>query len=133
MAVRGMLSNTAETKPNPKVEDHEASGKFSTGISEAAATRVTRNIVPFNASGMADQSGDLILAKTRMMSQMAMPRRGTASRKAESAKLRVPLAARAAMRMDATINSRTQSMVGALFISLIIDECLCCTKDAGTA
>src|SRR5215475_11360998 len=110
MVVRGMLSNTAETKPNPKVDGHEASGKFSTGISEADVTRATRNTVPFNASRMADQSGDLIPAKTRMMSQMAMPRTGTASRKAASAKLRVLLAARVAMRMDATVNSRTQSM-----------------------
>src|SRR5215475_2527725 len=117
-----MLSNSAETKPNPKVESHEASGKFSTGISEADVTRATRNTVPFNASRMADQSGDLIPAKTRMMSQMAMPRTGTASRKAASAKLRVLLAAKAAMKIDSKGNSRNQIMVGGLFMSLMIDE-----------
>src|SRR5262249_784965 len=127
------LSNSAETKPNPKVESHEASGKFSTGISEADVTRATRNTAPLDASGIADQSGDLIPAKTKMMSQMATPRTGTALRKGVSAKLRALFAARAAIRIDATINSRTQSMVDTLQISFTIDECLCCTRDAGTA
>src|SRR6185295_16278892 len=55
--VSGMLSNTAETTPRPKVPGALASGSRSTGIMDAASTSDSRNTLPLIASGNTLQSG----------------------------------------------------------------------------
>src|SRR5262245_49066429 len=70
-AVRGILSNTAETKPRPSVVCHDAAGSFSTGMSEAQVTSASRNTDPLNASGSRPQSGRRAAAVARMATQTA--------------------------------------------------------------
>src|SRR5947208_12763268 len=101
-----MLSNTAETKPSSIAVCHEATGSFSTGIIEAAVTSASRKIVPLKVSGITDQSGDLSGDVSRITVQTAMPRTGSVSSRAGYFTFAVMFAARAAIRIAATMNTR---------------------------
>jgi hypothetical protein len=50
VGVAGMLSNKADISPSPKTLRGEGVGSWSTGISDARATRTTRNVAPLVAS-----------------------------------------------------------------------------------
>src|SRR3569623_1652059 len=61
-----MLSNTADTKPRPKVVCTEAAGSLSTGIKLAAVTRKIRNRLPLSERTASRQGAGRICAPSRM-------------------------------------------------------------------
>src|SRR5205814_139754 len=128
-----MLSKTAETKPNPSAVGQLAAGSLSTGIIEAAVTSAKRKMVPLKVSGITDQSGDLHAAVNRITTHTAMPRTGMVSSSAGNFRLAVTLAASAATRMAATMQTLTGSILSPLGGFLTIGEKRCCCSDAGTA
>jgi hypothetical protein len=117
-----MLSNTAETKPRPRVVCQEAAGNFSTGMSDAQVTRASRKTEPLNASGSSLQSGRRSVAVSRIATQTAAPMTGKWSSTAGKYRLAATLAPIAASRMTPTIAMRAQSTRCWTLASLMIGE-----------
>src|SRR2546423_1551732 len=101
-----MLSNTAEMKPSESVVGHDAAGSFSTGIIDAQVTSASRNTEPLNASGSSFQSGCRNGTVRRIAAHTAAPISGNASSAAGNLTLARTLAAMAASRITATMNTR---------------------------
>src|SRR5687767_5531569 len=97
-----MLSNTEESRPRPKADLQDGSGRPLTGINDAAATRATRKIAPLAAGFATFQSGFAMKLVSRIAAQGAMPSQGAVSSPSLRA-FAVILAATAADRMIATI------------------------------
>ena len=80
-SVNGMLSKTAETKPSPSADCHDATGKASTGIIDAQSTSDNKNSAPFAASGTSDQSGFRTGTAIKIATHTATPNTGKRSPK----------------------------------------------------
>src|SRR3990167_11490721 len=100
-----MLSNTADRKPNPSELCHEGSGNAFTGISEAAATKATRNEAPLSAGRATAQSGLATKAVRIKAAHTAKPSHGAVSSPSVRA-FAVMFVAPAAARTNITIQTR---------------------------
>src|SRR5262245_686019 len=128
-----MLSNTAETKPKPKVVRHDAAGSSSTGIIDAAVTRASRKIVPLKASGSTFQSGRRNGAVANRTAQTDKPNMGTRPSNSGKWRLVTTFTNSATIKMATTINTRIQSIATPRRACLARGEWRSCCKDAGTA
>ena len=104
-----MLSNTADTKPNPIATCHDASGSFCTGIIEAANTNDNRKMLPLKALGSSSQAGRRSGTHASSATQTAVPMNGNLSDTSLKRTLTTTLTTIAAIKMTATMNTRTQS------------------------
>ena len=129
----GILSNTDETTPRPSAVCHDAAGNVSTGITEAAVTSARRKIVPLKVSGRMVQSGARKTAVSKIAAQTASPSTGTVSSSAGNFRFAVTFATSAAVRMTATMKTRTPSTRKPLGGFFTIGEKRCCRIAAGTA
>lgn len=128
-----MLSKPAETKPRPSAVCQLAAGNSSTGISEAAVTSASRKIVPLKVAGISSQSGRRSGAVIRITAQTVRPSTGAWSSSAGNFMFAVTLAARAAIRIAATMPTRTHSICRPFGAFFTIGENFCCWIEAGTA
>ena len=126
-----MLSNTAETKPSPSAVDHDAIGKRSTGIIDAASTRLSRKVEPLSVAGSTDQSGRRHAAVATIAIQTAAPRNGKRSAYSGNCTLVRTFTAMAASRIVATMPTRPQSTLMRLLLCFTIGEYECCCSAAG--
>src|SRR5689334_19395033 len=98
-----MLSNTAETKPRPSVDGHDAVGNCSTGIIDAHSTSDSRKMLPLIASGTIGQSGRRQPAEASSATHTAAPITGKWSSVAGLRRLKYRFATTAATSISTTI------------------------------
>src|SRR5690242_12263349 len=107
-----MLSKIAERNPIPKVVCHEGTGRFSTGISEAALTKASRKIEPRKARGSRDQFDERAGTTAAMAIHVAAPTNGKRLICVGYLKLTKKFVPITTSRINATKPTRSQSTSG---------------------
>ena len=128
-----MLSNTADVKPRPRADCHEAAGSLSTGIIEAQRTSESRNTALRADSGTRCHAGARSQAVSSSAPHTAAPRKGKRSEISVKRVLITMLTVTAETSMVPTTATRDQSIVVPGSGSFWIGAWRCCTSEAGMA